>query len=51
LKEKQIEKSFEIKLLKVLKSKFTTIEKVLRIIYKIVKTQRSIVDLPNEIDT
>jgi hypothetical protein len=49
-KEKQIEKIFEIKLLKVLKSKFTITEKVFRTIYKIVKTQRPFVDLPNEID-
>jgi hypothetical protein len=49
-KEKQIEKSFEIKLLKVLKPKFTTTEKFFRVIYKIVKTQRLFVDLPNKID-
>lgn len=45
-KEKQIEKSFE----NALKSKFSTTEKVFRTVYKIVKTQRPFVDLPNEID-
>lgn len=33
-----------------MKSKFSTTEKVFRTVYKIVKTQRSFVDLPNEID-
>jgi len=45
-KEKQIEKSFE----NALKSNFSTTEKVFRTVYKIVKTQRPFVDLPNEID-
>lgn len=45
-KEKQIEKSFE----NALKSKFSTTEKVFRTVYKIVKTQRPFVDVPNEID-
>jgi hypothetical protein len=49
-KEKQIEKSFEIRFLKLLKTKFTTTEKVFRIIYKIVKIQRPCVDLLNKID-